>query len=731
MRRLAAALALLLAAAAAPAQAGERADPFRQLDEVWPTPNVYRAGSGAPGHEYWQQYVHYVIEATLDDATHRLSGRARITYENRSPDSLRYLWLQLDQNRFRAHSASQLSATDDNPERMSFGRLREITLIEKNDFGYDIAAVRDAAGRPLPYRIVDTMMRIDLPEPLAPGGEVSFSIDYGFPVLPAKELSNRSAYEILKDGSPNYFIAMWYPRLAAYSDYGGWIVKAFLYGEPALEFGDFDVAITVPDNFVVAATGVLDNPDEVLSEKERRRLAAARTAEKPLFIVTPEEAKANAGHKAKGTRTWHFRAERVRDFAFAASPAFIWDAAGYRTGDGRTVLAQSLYPPEGLPLWSRYSTEAILQTFETYGRMAMDYPYPQATSINAPIRSGMEYPMIAANAPGRGEPDGTYSRRQKYGLIGVVIHEVGHNWFPMIVNSDERHWTWMDEGLNSFLDEIALRDWERDVPSLRGKPRDVGKLLTRADLRPIMTQSDAYLNRGLTAYTKVTAALNILRETILGRDLFDHAFRTYVRRWAFKRPLPADFFRSMEDASGVDLDWFWRGWFYGTDHVDIAIDKVTLATIDTGDPETEAAYKRAEKAATPRSLTDIRNADVVRRVERNPDLLDFYNEHDEFTVTPADRKAHAKLLEDLKPWEKELLSLGSKLYFIDFVNEGGLVMPLILGIDYADGTQEELRIPAEIWRRDAHRVTKLLIRDKEIASITLDPHLEDGGETKE
>ena len=306
----------------------------------------------------------------------------------------------------------------------------------------------------------------------------------------------------------------------------------------------------------------------------------------------------------------------------------------------------------------------------------------------------------------------------------MVIHEIGHGWFPMIVNSDERNWTWMDEGLNSFLQFLAEREWEKDYPRGRGYPADIVDYMLSPDQVPIMTQSDSILQFGNNAYAKPATALNILRETVLGRDLFDFAFKEYARRWWFKRPLPADFFRSMEDASGVDLDWFWRGWFYGTDHVDIAIDKVTLATIDTEDPETEAAYKRAEKAATPRSLTDIRNADVVRRVERNPDLLDFYNEHDEFTVTPADRKAHAKLLEDLKPWEKELLSLGSKLYFIDFVNEGGLVMPLILGIDYADGTQEELRIPAEIWRRDAHRVTKLLIRDKEIASITLDPHLE-------
>ncbi|GER01286.1 aminopeptidase [Iodidimonas gelatinilytica] len=698
-------------------------DAFRQMEEVWPTPTEVRAASGAPGHEYWQQFVQYDIDVRLDDATRRIEGRAAISYENRSPDPLSYLWLQMDQNRFKRHSVSQESRDDPLGKSIPITRMAEITIIEDGDFGYDIKSITDGKGNALPHSVVDTMMRVDLPTPLMPGETAELVVEYGFNIVSAKHVSNRTAYEILENGSPNYFISMWYPRLAAYTDYAGWIVKAFLYGEPALDFADFDVSIEVPENFTVSATGVLQNPDAVLSRAERDRLEDAKTAQKPVFIITPQEAQDRAVKENGDSRIWHYKAENVRDFAFAASPSFIWDAKGFETADGRTVMAQSLYPPEAEPLWSRYSTEAILQTLETYGRMTMDYPYPHATSINAPIRSGMEYPMLAANAP-RPEKDGTYSRRTKYGLIGVVIHEVGHNWFPMIVNSDERHWLWMDEGLNSFLDELTIQEWEEDVPSVRSEPRHLARLMTRPNQQPIMTQSDAYINRGITGYAKVAAALTVLRETVMGREAFDFAFREYAQRWWFKRPMPADFFRTMEDASGIDLDWFWRGWFYSTDHVDISLDQVTRATIDTKNPDVEAAWKRDQKAALPRSITAQRNDGMERRTDREPDLLDFYNEHDEFTVAPKDRKGYEKLMADMEPWEKELLNLGSNLYFLDFSNKGGLVMPLILGIDYEDGSYEEQRIPAQIWQRNQSRVTKLIVTDKVIKKIVLDPHLE-------
>jgi len=698
-------------------------DPFAQLDPVWRAPNIYRAASGAPGPDYWQQSVSYDIAVTLDDVERRLEGRVEIAYENRSPQSLNFLWLQLDQNRFKPHSISHLSRSDAADGELAMTRLDEFRKVESGRFGYDIAAVTDGDGRPLAYTIRDTMMRVELHEPLEPEETVRLAIDYGFAVPTTRHMSNRTAVETLKSGARNYFIAMWYPRLAAFTDYKGWITKSFLYGEPALDFADFDVRITVPDSFILASTGTLQNAGRVLGETQRERLAEARGAETPIFVVTPEEAEAQARREPGGTVTWHFTAERVRDFAFAASPAFIWDAMGYETRDGRRVLAQSLYPPEGMPLWHRYSTQAVVHTLDVYGAMAMPYPYPHATSINAPIRSGMEYPMLAANAP-RPESDGTYSRRTKYGLIGVVIHEVGHNWFPMIVNSDERHWLWMDEGLNSYLDELAMRLWEEDAPFLRSEPRNVTDELTRDRQRPIMTQSDAYINRGATGYTKVAAALNVLRETVLGRELFDAAFKEYVRRWAFKRPTPEDFFRSMEDAAGRDLDWFWRGWFYGTDHVDIALSKVTRARIDTEDPEIEAEYTRAREAEAPRSIATIRNEGIARRTDGRPELVDFYNEHDAHTVTDSDREKYQDLLDELAAWQEELLALDANLYFLEFTNEGGLVMPLVLELTYTDDSSEVRRIPAEIWRYDPEQVTKLIVTDKEIASIVLDPHLE-------
>ncbi|RMF66674.1 MAG: M1 family peptidase, partial [Alphaproteobacteria bacterium] len=508
-------------------------DPFAQLDEVFPAANLYRTASGAPGPAYWQQHVRYRIAVRLDDRLETIFGDATITYENHSPDTLRYLWFQLDHNRFRPHSLSQLSRSDPPADKLPFARLTEILTVQEAGLGMSIERVEDAHGRPLAFHVQDTMMRVDLPRPLAPGGEVTLKISWHLRIPPAKEVSNRSAMERFADGAPSYFVAMWYPRPAAYTDYGGWIVKAFLYGEPALEFGDFDVRITVPETFTVAATGVLDNPSEVLGEQERRRLDEARTATRPVFVITPDEAKARSGRKPKAARTWHFKAKNVRDFAWAASPRFVWDAKGFRYPSGRFVLAQSFYPPEGMPIWNRFSTEAVIQALDVYAQTTgFEYPWPQATSVNAPIRSGMEYPMISANAPRPKDPP-SYSRREKYGLIGVVIHEVGHNWFPMIVNSDERHWLWMDEGLNSFVDDIAMRLWERRPPRSRGAPARIGPIMTRRPQRPIMTLSDDYFDRGATGYRKVVAALTVLRDVVLGREVFDRAFREYVRRWAF------------------------------------------------------------------------------------------------------------------------------------------------------------------------------------------------------
>ena len=705
-------------------------DKFRQLDEALPTPNSYRTASGAPGHAYWQQKVDYDIAVELDDAGKRIIGSGTITYTNNSPDTLRYLWVQLDQNRFARHSDANATLATTARNRMGFAALRRLMEARRHDGGYDIVSVTDAQGGDLAHSIVDTMMRIDLPQPLASGQSTAFSIDWSYNIPEGRVLGARGGWEQFQaDGNRVYFIAQWFPRLAAYTDADGWNNKQFLgAGEFALEFGDYDVAITAPADHIVASTGELTNAAEVLTARQRERLAEARTADKPVFIVTPKEAERNQRSQARDKKTWRFSAQNVRDFAFASSRKFIWDAQGHTFPDsGRTVMAMSFYPNEGLPLWDKYSTHSVVHALDVYSRMSFEYPYPVAISVNGPLRGGMEYPMITSNGPRptKGE-DGkvTYSRRTKYGLIGVIIHEIGHIYFPMTVNTDERQWTWMDEGINTFLQDLAKVEWEADFPTLRTDPRKIVDYMLSENQVPIMTQSDSILQFANNAYNKPATALNILRETILGRELFDFAFAEYSRRWKFKRPQPADFFRTMEDASARDLDWSWRGWFYTTDHVDISLDTVTWAQVDTENPEVEESVKRQRRDEGPRWITQQRAEGTTRRVDRFPELRDFYNENDPFTVSPKQQRDYAKLLEGLKDWQKELLDLGDNLYFLDFSNVGGLVMPIILDIEYTDGSREELRIPAEIWRRNAKEVTKLIVRDKEIAAITVDPHLE-------
>jgi len=710
---------------------GKFTDKFRQLDEVLPTPNVYRTGSGAPGHAYWQQRADYKIDVTLDDAAQRISGRETITYTNNSPDTLRYVWLQMDQDRFTKHSDDYLTRGAASKERMSYQGLRGLLRTARHDGGFKVGAVTGAGGAALAHTLVDAVMRIDLAKPLAPGQKTAITITWDYNIPEGKALGARGGWEFYeKDQNYVYFISQWYPRLAAYSDYDGWNTKQFLgRGEFTLEFGDFDVSITVPADHIVASTGLLANAAQVLSKAQRARLKKARTADKPVFVVTAREALANQKKKASGTKTWHFKATNVRDFAFASSRKFVWDAWGYHEpSDGRTIMAMSFYPEEGMPLWDKYSTHAIMHTLENYPKFTFPFPYPKAQSVMGPIGGGMEYPMITSNGPRPTiDKDGTrtYDRRAKYGLISVVIHEIGHGWFPMTVDTDERQWTWMDEGMNSFLQIMAEQTWEVDYPSRRGDPRAMIDYMTSENQVPIMTQSDSILQFGNNAYGKPATAFNILRETIMGRKLFDFSLREFSRRWKFKRPTPADFFRSMEDASGKDLDWFWRGWFYTTDHVDIAIDRVTEARIDTKNPETEEAWrKEQETKVAPRWITRQRNDGVARRAEKYPGLLDFYNEHDQYTVTGTQRKEYEGLLKGLEPWEKALLGHGGRIYFVDFSNIGGLVMPLLLDITYADGSHKSLRIPAEIWRRNGHKVTKPILSEKEITAIALDPNAE-------
>jgi hypothetical protein len=698
-------------------------DVFRQLDEILPTPNEYRTASGAPGHRYWQQQADYDIQVELNDENQSITGQERITYHNQSPDSLNYLWLQLDQNRFKQDSHAKLTETaPDLRDKPSFSMVRAL-LDQDFDGGHKILAVKDAAGKPLPFVVQDTMMRIDLPQPLRSGEQFVFSVEWRFNIVDAKKIGARGGYEYFKeDGNYIYEIAQWFPRMAAYTDYSGWQHKQFLgMGEFTLEFGDYKVAITVPNDHIVASTGVLQNPEQVLTATQRQRLEQAKTATKPVLIVTPAEATANEKSKPTGKKTWIFHAENVRDFAFASSRKFIWDAQQHDV-EGNKVLAMSFYPKEGNPLWELYSTRSIIHTLNVYSRYSFRYPYPTAISVNGPV-GGMEYPMICFNGP-RPEKDGTYSERTKYGLISVIIHEVGHNYFPMIVNSDERQWTWMDEGLNTFLQYLTEQEWEENYPSRRGEPKEIVEYMSSQQQEPIMTQSDSILRLGPNAYAKPATALNILRETILGRELFDFAFREYARRWMFKRPMPADFFRTMEDASSVDLDWFWRAWFYTTDHVDIALQSVEWFTVDTLDPDVEKSIQKEQRKDEPVTLSQRRNQSLPKFVDQYPELRDFYNSFDKLDVIPQDHENYEKELERLTEEERELLKERGNFFVMKFRNVGGVPMPIILDITYTDGTKQQLRIPAEIWRRNRHEVSKLLITPKEIQSIVLDPNLE-------
>jgi len=704
---------------------GGRPDPFYPIDNWLASPNEQRTASGAPGPRYWQQRADYVIEVTLDDSRQRLTGQEQVTYANRSPHPLRYLWFQLDQNMYRPDSESLLAARAPSLEpRVPFSSLRSILARQSFPGGFEIGSVTDAQQQPLPYTIVGTMMRVDLPEPLQPEGTIELQIAFAYNIVDAKLIGGRGGFEFFpSDGNYIYEIAQWYPRLVAYTDYAGWQHQHYVgKGEFTLEFGDFIVRITAPDDMLVAATGELQNPQDVLSEPQRQRLQEAATADKPVFIVTPEEAEQNEqrdrSQSKPETNTWEFQAENVRDFAFAASRKFIWDAVGHRLGD-RTVMAMSYYPNEAEPLWSRYSTAAITHTLDVFSRFTFDYPYPVAISVNGPIY-GMEYPMICFNGP-RPESDGTYSKATKYGLISVIIHEIGHNWFPMIVNSDERQWSWMDEGLNTFLQYLAEQEWEEDYPSRRGEPADIIGFMRSSNQRPIMTQSESTLQFGNNAYGKPATALNILRETILGRDLFDFAFKEYALRWRFKRPTPEDFFRTMSDASGHDLDWFWRGWFFSTDHVDLAIERVRLYQIDAGDPDETAETQRIERDAQPKSISQQRNAELTKRVDLQPGLKDFYNDYDDLQVGEDDRKAFRKFVDGLDADEQKLLKRKSNFYVVSFRNLGGLISPIILHVDYEDGSDERLMIPASIWNQDPRAVDKLIITDKTIQRLEIDP----------
>jgi len=729
MRKLALSL-LALATFALHAQ-NVNTSKFRQLGQELPTPNVYRTASGAPGHEYYQQRADYDMSITLDDETQRIYGEETITYTNNSPDELRYLWVQLDQNMRAQNSTTQQIKTGGIFNQRGATAQTAFNQLKNNQFydfdgGFKLAYVKTVAGANLPYTVNNTMMRVDLPTPLRQGQKFSFKIKWWFNINDRMDIGGRSGYEYFEE-EDNYLytIAQFFPRMAVYNDVEGWQNKQFLgQGEFTLPFGDYKVDITVPSDHIVASTGELTNASRILSSKQRARLAKAKKSyDDPVIIVTQEEAEAAEKNKATSTKTWTFEAENVRDFAFATSRKFIWDAQAVDIS-GKTTMAMSYYPKEGNPLWEQYSTRVVAHTLKVYSKFTIDYPYHKAISVHTKW-IGMEYPMICFNG-GRPEADGTYSEGTKYGMIGVIIHEVGHNFFPMIINSDERQWTWMDEGLNTFVQYLTEQEWDHDYPSRRGPAAKIVPYMSgpKEQIVPIMTNSESILQFGNNAYGKPATALNILRETVMGRELFDYAFKEYSRRWAFKHPTPADLFRTMEDASGVDLDWFWRGWFYTTDHVDIAIKDVQWYQMSTKDPDLEKPFEAEKDRQANDHVGRARNEVIRTMVDEVPATRDFYNSYNPFEVSAADREAYDRYRAGLSKEEAALLDAGYHFYGVTFENQGGLLMPLVLRFTLEDGTEEVKRIPAEVWLKNEDEFTKWFNFTQPVVQITLDPFLE-------
>jgi hypothetical protein len=716
---------------------------FEQLGTILPTPNEYRTASGAPGPKYWQQRADYDIKATLDEKNLLLTGAETVTYFNNSPDVLTYLWLQLDENE---HSSTKNAGYQD---ASGLGRGMSPSAIDKlaeeskdNGLGDNITKVTDALGANLKYTVNKTMMRIELPTALKPGQKFAFKIEWNYKITDRMTVAGRGGYEFFpEDGNYLFTMAQWYPRLCVYSDFQGWQHHQFTgRGEFALTFGNYKVAITVPGDHVVMATGQCQNYPAVLSTDQLARWNKAQTSfTEPIEVVTLEEAKNAEKNPVKTSKTWLFNADNVRDFAFGSSRKFIWDALATNV-EGKKVMSMSAYGKEAYGLYRKFSTKAVAHTIKSYSKFSIPYPYPVAQSIEA--ANGMEYPMICFNY-GRTEKDGSYTEATKNGMLGVVIHEVGHNFFPMIVNSDERQWSWMDEGLNSYVQYLTQELYDNKFPS-RGGPAwsivDYMKL-PKDQLEPIMTNSENIIGFGPNAYTKPATGLNILRETIMGRDLFDYSFKEYARRWAFKHPTPADLFRTMEDASAEDLDWFWRGWFYSIDPCDIAIDTVKHAVYDAS-----AAAPTGGGGMGPRGggngggrgldkpavnafedISKIRNKEdksIVFLTDSDTTLRDFYwrydrgiEPYDSVTKQPALNFGAPSVLTD----EEKAKYADANLYEITFINKGGLVMPIIVEFSFADGTKETKRIPAQIWRKNENKVTKVFYTNKKAVSIKLDP----------
>ena len=708
---------------------------FEQLGTILPTPNVYRTASGAPGEKYWQQRADYKINAYLDEEKLNLKGSETITYYNNSPDDLDYLWLQLDENEHSAVNNSGFEIGSTIPNAMNADKVK-ISQFPPADNGYGvhIEKVTNENGASLPYVINRTMMRIDLPKPLKKGEKLVFKVDWNYNISDRMKYGGRGGYEYFpEDGNYLFTMTQWFPRMCVYSDFQGWQNHQFTgRGEFALPFGNYQVTLNVPSDHVVGATGECKNYDQVMTSAQKERWQKAKNASVPVEIVTLEDAKKAEKTKSKERKTWVFEANDVRDFAWGSSRKFVWDAMPQVIAENNNkVMCMSFYGKEAYPIYSKYSTRAVAHTIKTYSEFTIPYPYPVAQSVEA--SNGMEYPMICFNF-GRAEKDGTYSEATKNGMIGVVIHEVGHNFFPMIVNSDERQWTWMDEGLNSFVENLTEELWDNKFPSKRGPAYAIVDYmkLPKDELEPIMTNSENIERFGPNAYAKPATGLNILRETIMGRELFDKAFKTYAKRWAFRHPTPADFFRTMEDASAEDLDWFWRGWFYGTDPVDIAIDKVTVAKadLDMQIPQKTSSVKvaapdvpkfddiskqrnRADKNITFYTDKDKATQDFYWRYDRGLEKVD---PNKSYTVTTPK-------MENLTGKDKDQYK-DTYAYQVDFSNKGGMVMPLIVEFTFEDGTKTLDRTSAQIWRHNEQKVSKTYYFNKKVKSIQLDPMLE-------
>lgn len=705
---------------------------FEALGTMLPSPNMYRTASGAPGKEYWHQRADYNINAYLDEDKKNLKATATITYHNNSPDDLEYLWLQLDENQHSSINNANYGSASKIPNAVNIDNLKTTDLPKKdNGYGVNIEKITDANGQALPYFINRTMMRIDLPKPLKSKEKLVFKIDWNYNLVNRINMGGRGGYEYFpEDGNHIFTITQWFPRMCVYSDFKGWQNNQFTgRGEFALNFGNYEVAINVPADHIVASTGECQNYEQVLSTTQMERWKKAQNTTEPIEIVTLNEAKQAEKNKSKQRKTWIYKAENVRDFAWTSSRKFIWDAMPVTIQENNNkVMCMSQYPKEAYNLYRKYSTKAVAHTIKTYSDFTFPYPYPVAQSVEA--ANGMEYPMICFNY-GRTEKDGTYSEATKNGMIAVVIHEVGHNFFPMIVNSDERQWSWMDEGLNTFLEYLTDELWDNKFPSRRGPAYAITDYmrLPKDQLEPVMSNSENLVHFAQNAYSKPTTALNILRETILGRELFDKALKTYAKRWAFKHPEPADFFRTINDVTGENLDWFWRGWFFGTDPVDIAIDKVTIAKPDLDTPmkSSDKTYRVDAPLVNPyEDISKIRNREdknIKFRADEDKSLQDFYYRYargQEKIDTSKKYTIKADEFETISTSEKEKLK-NLTGYQIDFKNVGGLVMPIILEFTFEDGSKLHDKRPAQIWRHNEEKVSLYYVFDKKLKSIQVDP----------